>query len=346
MSALAQKQIWHPLKTNGLRGPGSNLPEALITTLAPRPSALRARVARLFQAYPTEPILILLPIFFLGAVCWVVWLLTLSLEDLGAALLGSCLLLILSSSSALYLQRFSQGRPYPEKNASHNWLQARAIAWSTFASAAAGVILVVTRLDSALGGQLVPTAEFPVTEIVVLGLTIGVLAVLTRYSATAAYVESNRVSSELTAVVREVRTSVDELRQSIGQLTSEVSRLNASQNPRPRIHAALVHAVPSKKQHSILIRVSVSGAKARTVVITPTIDQSPRAALSFGDLERGVVAERALTTGELLNPAGEIGLRVSWSDERAQSYVEDVGFAYTVTKGFFGAIKAINLTPI
>jgi hypothetical protein len=246
----------------------------------------------------------------------------------------------------LFAQNLASSRPAPERVDAHNWLRGRAVAWSVAAIAAAGGVLTAARLNTTIAPSLVPASDVPLTEIVVLALTIAILAVLTRYSAISSYVESTRMSAELGRVVGEVRDSLAGLQSSIEGLTGEVRRLDAARTPRPRISGSVYHVSSSKTIHTIGWRISVADAMARAVSLTIAADGVPRGPMVIGDMSAGSSREGSLGALFAREYSGTISLAVTYADSIGTPFAESFDFVYRVQTGFWGGIKAVTVSRV
>jgi hypothetical protein len=299
---------------------------------------------RLLVRIPAGSVGALAPVLVGLPVCLIVWVVTLSAVWFGASLLVLCGLTLVWESLVLVAQNRARGRPSPEDVVEHSWLRARAIVWAVTVTAIAGLLLVAARLNYSIASTLIPGAYFAITEIVVLGLTIGILAILTRYSAITAYVESSRLSRDLDSVIERVNESIGDLKSSIDTLSREVAGLRSAQQPRPRIQASVVYLAPGKKIHTLNWRLACSEATATSVVLVVTVDGIARSPIQLGSLAQGEVKEAGIGSADSLADSGEISLNVSYSGPGNQAYTEVMGFGYTKVKGFWGGIKSVLIT--
>lgn len=303
-----------------------------------------ARLSSRFRSFASNPYRSQIPVVVGFLVCILLWALTQSSTDLEYSLFGLCLMVSAWEIFLLFQQNRSENRPAPERVEAHNWLRARAIAWTIVATAAAGLILIAARINGTLAPTLIPASNFELTEIVVLALTIAVLAVLTRYTAISSYVESGRTSDAIRAIMGEVRAALTDLKTGIDALTREVGRLGVAQAPRPHVQGSAFHISPSKSDHRLAWRLTGVEAPAFGVRLTVTVDGVPRTTIQVGDLAVG--AHKEGTAGNVVarQQAGEISLEVTYADSGGRSYTDSFEFVYTVETGFWGGIKAVNVT--
>jgi hypothetical protein len=308
-------------------------------------SELAATSSARLREFASSPYRSQIPVISGLVLCLLAWAWTQSTIDLEISFLILFLVTVGWEFIVLLEQNRAESRPSPEKIEAHNWLRARTIAWSIVAIAFAGLVLTGARLNTGLSSTLIPGNVFPLTEIVVLALTIAVLAVLTRYSAIASYVESTRTSAELGRVMGEVRDSLRELKSSIEGLTHEVSHLGA-QTARPALQGSVFHLSPNKKTHSIAWRLSAVESAVRNVSLTITVDGIRRATETIGDIAAGAHREGRAGNVPARPQTGEISLEVSYLDADNRSRTDSFDFAYTVETGIWGGIKSVNVYRI
>jgi len=306
-------------------------------------TSLASRLVRLIpssQFSPFWPVVVGVPASL------IVWLVSGSQSWLGASLIGLCALACVWEALVLAAQNLARGRPSPELISEHRWLRGRTFAWAILLIALSGLVLVTSRLNNTVATTLVPGNDFAVTEVVVLGLTIGILALLTRYTAISSYVESSRLASNLKTAVEGVNTSVGELKESIRALSVEVARLRSAQMPLPRVEASVLYLTPQKKSHVFNWRIAVSEAKATAIALIVSVNSRPGTPLAIGDLAPGGVKEGPIASVDSLADSGAIGLTVSYADPAGGYHTQVANFGYSKEKGLLGGIKNVRLARV
>lgn len=303
-------------------------------------------LAKLLTIVPVNPISPFWPVIIGIPVSLVVYGLSRSQSAFGGALIALCAVAAVWEVLVLAAQNRAIGRPSPELIAEHQWLRGRTFAWAILLVAVAGVVLVSSRLVSSISSALVPTTDFALTEVVVLGLTIGILALLTRYTAISSYVESSRLAASLKSAVNEVNSSILELKGSIQSLSAEIAKLRTAQGPRPRVDPTVVYRNPQKKIHVLYWRVAVSEAKASGMKLLITVNSSPRVPVNIGDLDAGQMKEAPIGSVDTIDDSGVVSLTVSYADLQGTIHTDVVNFGYSKEKGFWGGIKNVRLSKM
>lgn len=275
-----------------------------------------------------------------------VWLASGSFELGGLFLIGCSTGTVAFESALLWLQELDRNKPRLGTAEFYGWLRRRSLSWAVLATAIAGIVLVVARVVPSINRFLVPVSDYPVSELVVLGLTIAILTLLTRHSTESATNESRNVTNAFSTLVSGLDAQVMHLRESIDRLAGEVARLSSPRAARPRLNAAVVYRHGPKGTGSLAWAVSAAEASITNMEVEILVDGVTRSQLSIGNLAIGDRREGDIIEAKNIGKAGEIVVKASFQSEAGEQMRDLFTYAYHRISGFLGGIKDVEVERI
>jgi hypothetical protein len=305
-----------------------------------------ARKAGRLTELSTSAVWVLIPAWVGLPAATLVWFLTLNTTVFGGALLGVCVWAILWEAVFLRVQENEPGRPRASIE-EHRWSRVRAISWSILATGVAGFILVASRLSSGIATFLVPTSDFPVSELVVLGLTIAVLAILTRHTAVSSAVQAGKLSEDIRASVLEVSASIRDLKIAVAELSTQVGRLAAPTQPRAELRTALAYLGGTGRQAGNLVwTVSAENGNLQGISVKVAIDGRAGLPISVRNLTPGESERGTAAAASMLSESGEVTITASYTLPSGEHATTIDTFSYHKEKTWLGGVKTILVNRV
>lgn len=243
----------------------------------------------------------------------------------------------------LHIQNSSPSRP-KESREELGWSRARAVTWCLLAVAVAGVILVSSRLYSGVAAFLVPSSDFQVSELIVLGLTIAILAILTRHTAVSSAVQAGKLSEEVRDAVNQTATAIRELRESIRDLSVQVSHLALPATPRPRLRTSLAFEKGRQDQGMVMWTAIAETEGVRGASITVTIDGRSGSAVGIPALAPGQSTTGYAASPGQLQDSGQIVLISRIPAAAGGDILSTDSYNYYKEKNWIGGLKNVHLS--